>query len=265
MDRAAARPQPRGPLKGATRPAASVVLLAWSIGCTSSDSPKTSVVAGRPTVETQPLIDAAFCTPESRREPWATVKLQVWHTPKVRPDTAARVGLAAMAVWTRLGVVTTFTLKGPVEGDSLIVDTPSGPSLKPTQAILDQLPFVPDRQTVHVVAMERFIPPQSIATTTGVSLRGLTVSPRMPVDPNGVLARLNIQEELTPTVFMNMAAGPRAPGDLSLTPAHEVGHALGLVHRSTAQALMSDGELSLRCLPGLSDAERDVVIRQLGR
>ena len=237
--------------------------MALLTGCASEPIPATPAVAGRPTVEAGPLSDAPWCRPGATPAPLGALHLQVWHTPDVTPAAAAEVGAAAAEVWTRLGAVTTIAMKGTVKGDGLIEDTPVGPSLQPTKAILAQLPVEAHSHIVHLVAMARFMPAQSSTASTGVSLRGITVSDRMPADPNGIVARLQLDGALTPTAFIDMSAGPRAPGDLSLTPAHEVGHALGLVHRSVGQALMSDGELSLRCLPGLSDAERSTVTRQL--
>ena len=238
--------------------------MALLTGCASEPTPATpDELVGRPTVEASPLRDAPLCRPGTTPAHLGALHLQLWHSPEVTPAAAAEVGAAAAAVWTRLGAVTTVAMKGTVKGDGLIEDTPAGPSLQPTKEVLAQLPVEAHSHIVHLVAMARFMPAQSTTASTGVSLRGLTVSDRMPPDPNGLLARLQLDGAVTPTAFINMSAGPRAPGDLSLAPAHEVGHALGLVHRSIDQALMSDGELSLRCLPGLSDAERSTVAGQL--
>jgi len=211
-------------------------------------------------VNTDALMEAPFCGEAPPDETLASLTVNVWRAPGVDPWSATYNGLAAMAVWTRLGLFSTIQLHDEIAADRLIIDTPAGPSLQPAKDILSALPASDDGD-VHIVVMDRFFAEDSSLARTGVKLRGLTVSPHLPVDPTSPLAELHLDKPVPPTVFIDLSAGPRAPGDLELTSAHEVGHALGLPHRTGDEVLMSDGELSLRCLPGLSAEERE----QLGR
>ncbi|HCH66041.1 MAG TPA: hypothetical protein DFR83_24780, partial [Deltaproteobacteria bacterium] len=166
------------------------------------------------------------------------------------------VGETIRLVWERLGL--RLRIAGPdhlpASAPQRLFD-PTGTTeeaqLAPMRSVLAALP---KGASTTVVVMPRFVDQPSKLE----AFRGLTVpaegSANQPLSVGGA-AFVESNPHPHPVAFINMAAGPRAPGDLSLSPAHELGHALGLEHQNSDQALMSDGMLSLRCLPGLSDAE----------
>jgi len=233
------------------------------IGCaTSTTVPRaksSSAQDGRPTVSVDGLSNAPWCTPSGRPEPLGELRIQPWYGETVPSDAAANSAQAAALVWRRLGVQVTILQPSPVPGHHLISDSPTDP-LAPMRSTVSALsPHTPFDGLVHLVVMAHFAEPDSNAAQAGISLRGLTASPLLAEPPDGIRHRLAVQHDLTPTVFIDESAGPRAPGDLSLTPAHELGHALGLPHRPGDAVLMSDGALSLQCLPGLSVGEQNSV------
>ncbi len=172
-------------------------------------------------------------------------------------DTQA-TGEAMRVVWERLGLTVHTTGPDTLDPapDHLFAPSPQteAEGLAPLQAVLASLPAGKD---IAVVVMPRFVTAPSRLS----ALRGLTVPVRgKPLD-NSLQDTLldEINPHSHPVVLLNLDAGPRAPGDLSLTPAHELGHALGLAHRPQRHALMSAGDLSLRCIPHLSAAEWRVL------
>lgn len=211
---------------------------------------------GRPAFALDGLEDAPMCSDAGAapapREPLA---IRLISGPGVSAHDTQVVGETVRTVWKRLGQP--LHVAGP---DQLPSATPSRlfdptgtteqAQLAPMRAVLAA---IPGGDAIPVVVMPRFVDtPSKLA-----AFRGLTVpaAGAPSHDPSVSTAFVEANPNPHPVVFVNLAAGPRAPGDLSLSPAHELGHALGLHHQTADAVLMSDGDLSLRCLPGLSPDE----------
>lgn len=259
------------PLARAHRGALAALAGLWlPAGCSDAgrEAPKKSVSApvvdvpvpaptptriGRPAFSLDGLEDAPLCSDTGAapapREP---IAIRLISGPGVAAHDTQVVGETMRTVWKRLGQP--LHVAGPDQlpstAPSRLFD-PSGTTeqaqLAPMRAVLAA---IPSGAAIPVVVMPRFVDtPSKLA-----AFRGLTVpaagAPNH--DPSVSTAFLEANPNPHPVVFVNLAAGPRAPGDLSLSPAHELGHALGLRHQTADAVLMSDGDLSLRCLPGLS-------------
>mgnify|MGYP000017337007 CR=1 FL=1 len=203
------------------------------------------------------LDSAPLCGPEVAAPSLQPVKVHVV-TVGVPDDVGMVVFEATRRVWGRLGLTVERVGSTKVGVQPLLFDakapTPAG-QLAPMQAVLDALPDAAG--AVPLVVMADFVAEGSALD----ALRGLTL-PAADADiesglPEAVL--VTVRRPSVPVVFIDAGAGPRAPGDLSLAPAHELGHALGLSHRAEDDVLMSAGDLSLRCVPGLSVEEWQTV------
>jgi hypothetical protein len=128
--------------------------------------------------------------------------------------------------------------------------------------------------TVLMLAVPSLVSPTSPARHWGLDLRGLTLGPGG-LAP-GVLDGVGAPEVAAefgvlghpplsaPIVFIDVGT-PRRPGDIWRTPAHEVGHGLGLSLRDGGEAaLMRPGTAGQRCQPGLTAEEAAAVSGGLG-
>jgi len=128
--------------------------------------------------------------------------------------------------------------------------------------------------TVLMLAVPSLVSPTSPARHWGLDLRGLTLGSGG-LTPGGLdgaggsevaagFGVLGHPPISAPIVFIDVGT-PRRPGDIWRTPAHEVGHALGLSHRDGGEAaLMRPGTAGQRCQPGLTAAEAAAVSGGLG-
>ena len=218
--------------------------------------PEAAAATGRPSFSVDGLADAPLCPGTSpRTEGLLSVSLRLIRGPGVSRADARVVGETIRTVWDRLGLrvqLTDPTALPDTTPDRLFdtTATTEDAQLAPLRAVLHA---VPDGSSIAVVVMPRFVDGPSPLS----AFRGLTVPVHGSAEAAASTSDAFVESNPHPwpVVFVNLAAGPRAPGDLSLSPAHEVGHALGLNHRSRDTALMSAGDLSLRCLAGLSPQE----------
>ena len=254
--------------------------MVWGLACGASPEPPAPTppsevgataararpgVDGRPAFRPEGLAEAPLCRPEAPGAPedLAPVVVQPWTGPGVSAATVEAVGESAQQVWARLGLrldvrpPRTLPAGAP---DRLFTSSDTTSPSAPLRSLLAQLPDVPGE--VPLVVLAHFLDGPSSGTT----LRGLTL-PRLTLPgQGGTTPQTELPVELAdlpprsmPVVFIDAGVGPRAPGDLSLAPAHELGHALGLAHRTETTALMSSGPLSLRCVPAVSAAEWETV------
>ena len=116
----------------------------------------------------------------------------------------------------------------------------------PMAAVVDRLarPKVPGE--VVVVALGQLISEDSPLRSLGLVMPGLSVVDGMG-SGSGTVPSLAVAADHSPVVFIDVGT-PRRPGDVWTTPAHEVGHALGLSHRDGGEAvLMRSGVDGQRC------------------
>ena len=218
--------------------------------------PTVEPVPGRPTFSAGGLDDAPWCGPDDTGRVTGSVSVRLFVGRDTSRPVARDAVAAAQQVWARLGLEVVHRATDPLSttAPTRLFNPAAGSAagqVAPLGLLLEALPAIDE--DVALVVISDFVE----ADTAVAALRGLTVPARgqaPDVDlPTEVWAA--IPRRRYPVVLLDAAAGPRAPGDLSLTPAHELGHALGLPHRREAEALMSSGTLSLRCLPGLSVGE----------
>ena len=222
--------------------------------------PAAAVATGRPSFSVDGLADAPLCPGTSpHTDVLPSVSLRLIRGPGVSRADAMVVGETIRTVWDRLGLP--VQLPDPAALPDTTPDrlfdtnaTTEDAQLAPLRAVLHA---IPDGPSIAVVVMPRFVDGPSPLS----AFRGLTVPVRGSAEAAASTSAAFVESNPHPwpVVFVNLAAGPRAPGDLSLSPAHEVGHALGLNHRSRDAVLMSAGDLSLRCLAGLSPQEWQIL------
>lgn len=146
------------------------------------------------------------------------------------PDQALRVGLAVML--------------GPLRG---FVDRHARPA----------------RREVLVVLLPNIAAPGSAAAAWFTDLSGLSFSPtlqsRLAEGEAAMREMVPLGEGYTPVVFLSTTAlEARPPGVLPLTPAHELGHALGLPHVADPANLMARDQH--RCWPLLTAEQAAALV-----
>ena len=106
---------------------------------------------------------------------------------------------------------------------------------------------------VTVALLPDLAAPGSPADRYFSELDGLTLSPALVAD-RPALAPLVERDAFGPLILLSeVDLAHRHPAHLDLTLAHELGHALGLLHEGDSDNLMHDGPL--RCAPHLTDAQ----------
>jgi hypothetical protein len=192
------------------------------------------------------LVGAPACVAGEPAETAGALTLRVAHGAGVSPRQAVAAAEAAAVVWRDLGL--TVRVRPPVSAPIAAPFDAAGAG--PAIAVVAENSVPVEEGVVVFVAVGGiFGGPAPVGW--GVHAAGWTVRPD--TAPSGFPAAFS------PTVFVDVVT-PRRPGDLPLTGAHEVGHALGLDHRAGGEgALMRPGRDGQTCRPGISAAEAAVV------
>jgi hypothetical protein len=153
----------------------------------------------------------------------------------------------------------------------------------------------PPKQRVNVVVLGHITGPDIAKQLNGV-IGGLGLSPRLLRDiaegdaNKNLFEILALPDDFTPTLLLGHDDIERLAANVDGIVAHEMGHALGLQHTTEAGNLMTQGQATKACRPGLTnqqieqlreaattagptetglrralDAHRSVVRRLLGR
>lgn len=230
------------------------LVLVWT-GCQGSPSLRP---ASRPTFSTDGLSSAPWCdaTPTQPAAPLGSFRLAPVRPANMPEGIATTAANAAALVWERLGAQVEVLPEAELSTSPVIQSEHADAPDEAFRGVRDVLATLAQGPIYVAVLPQLFSEPAQI----DASFRGLTFSRQL---PDAWSRDLREGAPYSPLVLLNDSAGPRAPGDLSLTPAHEVGHALGLVHRATPEGLMAEGPLAMRCLPGLSAREVATVQQNL--
>ena len=186
----------------------------------------------------------------------------------VAPQAAAQAAESAAVVWRRYGLVVTVRMPIATRWEALLGGEPGASAREisdPLREAARELSALASPGATMVVTLPNLVAPDSVVAHQLSTLRGLTVPAGVALPTLGLAAVGGAEPILpagvAPVVFL--ADLPQHPRDLPLTPAHELGHALGLAHRDNASALMRPGVDGQRCLPGLSLDERRSIQRTL--
>ena len=118
------------------------------------------------------------------------------------------------------------------------------------------------KHTVVVVVLPEISQPGGLGEALFERLRGLTFSPwlrdRVGPQERALYDALNLPERFTPVVFVGTEPLSEVGPEIDVTLAHELGHAMGLVHQASPRDLMAD--TVHRCEPGLRAEQADQLM-----
>ena len=118
----------------------------------------------------------------------------------------------------------------------------------------------PVQDRVNVVVLEHIAAPNIASQINGV-IGGLGISPRLLRDiaegdaNKNLFSILQLPDDFTPTLLLGHADIERLAKNVDGIVAHEMGHALGLQHTTEPGNLMTQGQGTKACRPGLTDAQ----------
>lgn len=132
----------------------------------------------------------------------------------------------------------------------------------PLKAVLAERATPYRMHTAVVVVLPEIGAPGSVAETLFERLRGLTFSPwlrgRVGPEEAALYELLDLPERFTPVVFVGSEPLAELSGEVDVTLAHELGHAMGLPHVAGASDLMAD--TIHRCAPGLHPEQAEQLM-----
>jgi hypothetical protein len=123
----------------------------------------------------------------------------------------------------------------------------------------------PPRKSINVVVLAHIASPDVAAQFQGGVIAGLGLSPTLFKNvaaddaSKNLFELIGLGEDFTPTLFVGHTDVVGLAKSPDVIVSHELGHAMGLQHTKDPGNLMTQFAASNACVPGLSDAEIDVL------
>ena len=118
--------------------------------------------------------------------------------------------------------------------------------------------------TVHLWVLREIATHEAAARRALSDVSGLAVSPFGDEEAGQLREALSLESGFAPLMVLGLDGGPgRAPGEVELTLAHELGHAAGLGHVREPSNIMFSG--AFRCVPEVSVDQLEALRRLQAR